>query len=103
MKACEIPRPELLPGAIALNFKEELDFERAKKAALGMAKTYYSDPLLVGWFDRKNGVHDPQDVNCEEDGTPAWLNDAKSHGGNLTIDINHEEYVFIFRGPQGLG
>jgi hypothetical protein len=27
---------------------------------------------------------------------------AKSRGGNLTIDINDEEYVFIFQGKPTL-
>jgi hypothetical protein len=104
MELCEIPREDSLPNPVHLNLEEPgLDFERAKKAATNLARSYSSDAMLVSWFDRKAGRYSPHEVNCCKKGElPTWVEYARSRGGNLTIDINHEEYTFIFRGKQGL-
>jgi hypothetical protein len=102
MKACEIPRADLLPTTILLNIGDpDLDFSRARATAFARAKTYSSDPTLLSWFDRKKGAYSPQGECCRE-GEPSWVTYARARGGNLTIDINREDYVFIFRGQEGL-
>jgi hypothetical protein len=104
MERCEIPREDTLPNPVHLKLEEPgLDFERAKKAAKNLAKSYSGDAMLLSWFDRKAGRYSPHEVECCKDGEPpSWVEYARSRGGNLTIDINHEEYVFVFRGKQGL-
>ena len=104
MERCEILREDTLPNSVHLKLEGKgLDFERAQKAAKNLAKSFSSDPMLLSWFDRKAGRYSPHEVNCcKEDEPPSWVEYARSRGGNLTIDINHEEYVFIFRGKQGL-
>jgi hypothetical protein len=66
------------------------------------AKSYYSDAMLLSWFDKKNGRYSPYDVECCGEGKPSWVEYAKSRGGNLTIDINNEDYVFVFLGKPSL-
>jgi hypothetical protein len=104
MEPCEIPREDRLPNPVHLKLEGPgLDFERATKAAKNLAKSYSSDAMLVSWFDRKAGRYSPHEVHCCKEGEPpSWVEYARSRGGNLTIDINHEEYVFVFRGKQGL-
>lgn len=104
MEPCEIPREDTLPNPVHLKLEGPgLDFERAQSTAKNLAKSYFSDPLLLSWFDRKAGRYSPHEVNCCREGEPpSWIEYARSRGGNLTIDINHEEYVFVFRGKQGL-
>ena len=104
MERCEIPKEDMLPNPVHHKLEESgLDFERAQKAAKNLAMTYFSDAMLLSWFDRKAGRYSPQVVECcKEGGPPSWIEYATSRGGNLTIDINDEEYVFVFRGKQGL-
>ena len=103
MNACEIPTPEMFSRAIHLHIGGEgLNFEEAKHAAYERARTYGSDPMLLSWFERKSGTYFPSIVECCERGKPTWVSYARSRGGNLTIDINDEDYIFIFRGQQGL-
>ena len=103
MKHCEIPDARTLENPIHLKMKEAgLDFYRAEQFAKTQAKSYASDAMLLSWYDRKNGRYSPHDVECCVEGKPSWFTYAKSRGGNLTIDINDEEYVFVFRGKQTL-
>jgi hypothetical protein len=97
MNACQMPRAETLPGAVFLNLDpERLDFERAREVAFARAKTYYTEPMLMSWYDRGRHAYSPVGECCSEE-EPSWVSYAKGHGGNLTVDINHEDYVFIFR------
>jgi hypothetical protein len=97
MQECQLPREELLPGAVHLKLEgPRLDLLHAKEAATGLAHTYASDPELLSWYDGETRDFSPKD-DCVE-GKPGWVEYALSHGGNLTMDVNHEDYVFIFRG-----
>lgn len=99
MQQCEIPSGEMLPNPIHLNLESSgLDFERAQQAAKNVAKTHYNDPILLSWFDRKAERYSPQEVTCCTEGKPSWVEYARSRGANLTVDINNEEYVFVFLG-----
>lgn len=87
-----------LPGETMLEIKDEdLDFQKAHDAAFARVKTYDSDPMLLAWFDRKAGRESPS-VSCEgEETDPGWVSYAKSHGGNLTVNVNHGDYIFIYK------
>jgi len=102
MKACERPEFYMLPNPVHLRIDEDIDFHGAETIAKDQAKAYYSDAMLLSWFDKKTGRYSPHDVECCAEGKPSWVEYAKSRGGNLTIDINHEDYVFVFLGKPGL-
>jgi hypothetical protein len=86
------------PGETFLTIDHpDMGFERAKEAAVSRVRKYDSDPMLLGWYDRKAGKESPEE-SCEgKEGEPGWVNYAKAHGGNLTVNVNHGEYIFIFR------
>ena len=102
MRTCEIPKVEALPTPIHLKIEEELDFPTAVRIAKNQAKSYYGDAMLLSWYDRKNGRYSPYDVECCSKGKPSWAEYARARGGNLTIDINNEDYVFVFLGKPRL-
>lgn len=86
------------PGETFLEIEDpDLDFERAREAALRRVKKYDSDPMLVGWYDGKRGKQSPSEGCEDEESEPGWVRYAKAHGGNLTVNINDGEYVFIYR------
>ena len=101
MEACEMPKKDMLPNPVYMQLDQTgLNFERAQDAARNLAKKLYWDPMLLGWFDKNAGKYSPQEANCCTEGRPGWLEYTRSRGGNFTVDINHEEYVFIFRGGE---
>ena len=103
MTWCEIPYAHVLPDPVHIKVEaSSLDFEKAELIAKNQAKSYSSDALLLSWFDKKEGRYSPHDVECCSNGKPSWVEYARSRDGNLTIDINADEYVFVFRGKQGL-
>lgn len=73
-----------------------LDFPRAQAASDRVARKLYADPMLLAWFDGRTGQSSPRVDCCRED-KPGWLVYAESRGGDLVIDINDEEYVFVYR------
>jgi len=76
---------------------ETLTLATAKKIADNKAKEICSDAMLLAWFDKKTGEVSPRVECCRED-KPGWLVYAESRGGDIVIDINDEEYVFIYCG-----
>ncbi len=101
MQACEIPKGDMLPNPVyVLVDKTGLDFRHARDAASYLAKEFYLEPMLLSWFDKNAGKYSPQDVTCCTEDKPGWVEYARTRGGNFTVDINHEEYVFIFRGGK---
>jgi hypothetical protein len=75
---------------------EALDFARAKQLADEEAKKVTADPMLLAWYNAKTGDFSPQVTCCGED-KPTWLIYAESRGGTICIDINEEEFVFVYR------
>jgi len=101
MLKCEIPKGDMLPNPVyVLLDKTGLDFKRAQDAASNLAKKLYWEPMLLSWFDKKAGKYSPKDVTCCTEDKPGWVEYARSRGGNFTVDINYEEYVFIFWGGE---
>jgi hypothetical protein len=87
-----------LPGETYLNLDmPHVDFETAKKAAVERVKKYDTDPMLLAWYEKKSGKASPEESCEEEGGQPGWINYGKSHGGNLTVNVNHGAYIFIFK------
>ena len=106
MMSCEIPKPYMLSNPVHLTVHltiedPDLDFAKAEMNAKKQAKSHYSDAMLLSWYDKNKERYSPYGIECCSDGNPSWVTYAKSRGSNIAIDINNEEYVFIFRGENG--
>ena len=73
----------------------KLDFEAAKDVAKQKAREFGDDPMLLSWYRGETGESYPN-MECGPGDKPAWIAYAESRGGDLTIDINAGQYVFIF-------
>jgi hypothetical protein len=91
------PRVNDYPGRhIELDSDQsDLDFEAAKDLAKQKAKESCEDPMLLSWYQGKTGESYPN-MECGPGDKPAWIIFAESRGGDLTIDVNGGQYVFIF-------
>jgi hypothetical protein len=49
---------------------------------------------LLAWYQGKTGGYVPK-TECGVGDKPAWIIYAESRGGDITLDINDEEYIFI--------
>ncbi len=72
-----------------------LDFAEAKDFAKQKAKESGADPMLLSWYQDKTGESYPN-LECGPGDKPAWIVYAESRGGDLIIDINEGQYVFIY-------
>jgi hypothetical protein len=91
-----------LPGETYLNLDApDLDLDMARKAALERVKKYDTDPMLLSWYEKKSGKMSPSESCQGEGGQPGWVNYAKSHGADLSVNVNHGEYIFIFKSEHG--
>ena len=72
-----------------------LDFSTAKNIAKQKATEMENDPMLLSWYNGKTGESYPN-LECGPGDKPAWITYAESRGGDLTIDINDGQYVFIY-------
>ena len=71
-----------------------LDFNAARAMAESAATSVAQEVMLVAWFDGKAKKGHPDAQECT--GKPGWLAYAESHGGDIRVNINHHEFVFIF-------
>ena len=97
MPACKTITKEDLTNPIEVQIEEKgLDYETAKLVADQKAMEIASDPMLLGWYDSFTGRFSPN-VECCSEHKPGWIVYAEARGGNITIDINNERFVFIYR------
>ncbi len=97
MATCIPLEKEMLPNRIAVQYAQgHLDFDRARKIADEKANEHFENPMLMAWIDSKTGKFSPNIVCCQES-KPSWLVYAENRGGDLSIDINDMEYVFVYR------
>jgi len=75
--------------------KPHLDFAEAKDIATQKAKETCADPMLLSWYQGKTGESYPN-LECGPGDKPAWIVYAESRGGDLTVDINKGQYIFVF-------
>jgi hypothetical protein len=89
------------PGKhIALHIDNpSLDFAEATDIAKQKLKELCTDSMLLSWYQGKTGESYPN-LDCGPGDKPAWIVYAESRGGNLTIDINAGQYVFIYLSIQ---
>ena len=76
--------------------KESLDLKTAKEIADQKAREFGSDPILLAWYQGKTGDFVPK-AECGIGGKPGWITYAESREADITIDINDEEYIFIYK------
>jgi hypothetical protein len=96
MAECVVLKKEMLKNPVEVHIDGSLDFDRARKIADEEAQKISPDPLLLAWYNAQTGKYSPPVECCGED-KPAWLIYAESRGGTLCIDINDENYVFVYR------
>lgn len=75
----------------------DLNFSGARALADEQVRKVTPDPMLLAWFDKKEARFSPN-VTCCGDDKPTWLIYAESCGGDISVDVNDEEYVFVYRG-----
>ena len=73
----------------------DLDISGAKDRAKKKARERCDDPMLLSWYSGKTGEFYPK-FECGYQDKEPWVVFAESRGGNLTVDINEGEYIFIF-------
>jgi hypothetical protein len=73
----------------------DLDIVTASELAKAKARELNKDAMLLSWYCRKTGEFAPK-FECGYQKKPPWIIFAEARGGNLTIDINYGEYVFIY-------
>lgn len=95
MESCEMPTRAVLTDPVSIYSSRPLDFDEARKLADQKAKELSEDPMLLAWYERKSGRFSPP-VECCSEFKPGWIVYAESRGGSMTIDINDEEYLFIY-------
>ena len=97
MTTCRILTKEMLPHAVSLRVDAPLpDLASARRIADQKASEMASEPMLLAWYESKTGRFSPS-VECCSETKPGWLVYAESRGGDIAIDINNQEYVFIYR------
>ena len=73
-----------------------LDFPKAQSLADKKVKSLCPDPTLVSWYNATTGESYPQG-EAPQAGKPGWLNYAEACNCDMTVDINDEQYVFIYQ------
>ena len=73
----------------------DLEFEEASGLAKQAAKEACADPMLLSWYQGQTDESYPN-TECGPGDRPAWIVYAESRGGDLTVDINDGQYVFIY-------
>jgi hypothetical protein len=97
MENCQRPTLSMLPTPIPMKVTDEhCDFDCIKQRAVSKAMAFASSPELLRWYDAKRQVYAPNDKCCVE-GEPNWLASALAKDADLAIDVNGEQYVFVFR------
>ena len=89
--------PEGFPGKhIKVQIDDpNLDLEKAKTFARHKALEKCDDPMLLSWYCGETGESYPS-LECGPGDKPAWITYAESRGGDITVDINKGQFVFIF-------
>jgi len=94
---CKFVTKDMLNHPVMVYVDESpLTFSNARTVADHKARELSSDPMLLAWFDRKAGKFSP-DVICCDRNKPTWLVYAETRGADISVDINNEDYVFVYR------
>ena len=72
-----------------------LDFANAKEIAKQKTQEVCDDPMLLSWYRGDTGESYPN-TECGRGDQPAWILYAESRGGNIAVDINAGQYIFLY-------
>ena len=75
--------------------QKDLDFSAAQQMAEDKARALCPDPTLICWYDSTTGQSHPP-VECSSGGKPGWLDYAEARNCDMTVDINDEQFIFIY-------
>lgn len=96
MMDCTFVTKSMFSNPLDVHLGGTPDFLEAKTIADEKAREMLPEPMLLAWFDRNTGKFSPDVICCDRE-KPSWLVYAESRGGNLTVDINDEDFVFVYR------
>jgi hypothetical protein len=97
MMDCNYITRDMIRHPIEIRVEDSpVDFFSARVLADRRARELAADPMLLAWFDRKSGKFSPDTICCDRD-KPSWLVYAESRGGDIAVDINREDFVFVYR------
>ena len=93
----------LLENPVRITGEERnLDFTAAKALAKEKARTLSTDPMLLSWYSGLTGEYHPT-TECGRSDKPPWIVYAEARGGDLTIEVNGGEWIFVFLKFEGRG
>ena len=96
MTTCKTVTKDVLTDPIIIRVDESnLSLQDARLIADQKVAELASEPMLMGWYEKSSGRFSPN-VECCSEEKPGWIVYAESRGGRITIDINDEDYVFIY-------
>jgi len=74
---------------------KDLDFSRAKEIAKAQAQELSRDPMLLSWYNGRNGDYFPK-LECGPRDKPVWIVFGESRGADIAVNINDGEFIFLF-------
>ena len=77
-------------------YSAELDFISAQGLADKKVESLSSASILISWYNATTGESYP-DVKSRCAGKPGWLSHAELCNCDMTVDINDEQFVFIYQ------
>ena len=96
MIPCRTVTRDVLPNPVSVRVDDpDLDFSRAKRTADTKAAELLESPMLLGWYEAESGRFSPN-VECCSEEKPGWIVYTESRGASLSVDINDEQYIFIY-------
>ena len=75
--------------------QQGLDFDMAHYMANEKVKSLCPDPTLISWYNATTGESYPE-IKAGTSGKPGWLDYAQSRNCDVTVDINDEQFVFVY-------
>ena len=94
---CKYITQDMLTHPVMVKVDDKpLNFSSARVLADEKAGELSSDPMLLAWFERSTGRFSPDVIYCDQN-KPTWLIYAESRGADIEVDINNEDYVFVYK------
>jgi hypothetical protein len=94
---CTFVTKEMLKGLVEVKAPvESLDFFSARSLADTKARELMTDPVLLSWYDKNKSRFSPDAICCDRE-KPSWLVYAEAGGATVSVDINDEDYIFVYR------
>jgi hypothetical protein len=71
-----------------------LKYATPRSLADNLAEDALDEPMIVAWYDGIKKQEHPFVPECQH--KPGWVAYAEGHNGKLQININQDEYRFIY-------